>query len=305
MNRPTAWKYKIKENKIHTIKMEQFNLLVQEEYGKFAERKSTQFKVKKSKIAEHKKIFSLESANEGLGGDYSLIFTNKWNEKISATLDGEKVENSPQKKEYHTFFFDSQTEDMYFTKANFLYKWPHTFIGHFDSLTWGIEKYKGEIFVALYDDGKIVNSRGKIEYNLLREPSMIATFQDEIYCTEKRGLIKMPDKIIKQTGLWASGLCRLDGRLYFGGKDRIIYSYDGKKVELVCNVGFPIWCLGGIKEKNGNLLYCGGHNKKGVEVINLSNLEKRKTILEDKISNILSITCVPIKFCEDFIKKIK
>jgi len=253
-----------------------------------------------------------EIIHKGLGKDYGLVFVNNHSDKISVTMDDKNkfidLVYNPYFGDYHKLFFDDKANKLYYTKENCLYIWPKILIKNFKTKTMGICKHNGEILVTLHDTGKIVNIGGDIKYSDLKNPIGVINFRNELYHTEEElgrdGLIKTPDKVIKHIGVWTNGLCCLEDKLYFGGGDKIIYRYDGKNVEEICDVNFPIWCIYGVKEQEESILYCGGYDKYGIEIINLTNPEKRKTVLEDKAHQVCSISKIPIEFYEEMVKKI-
>ena len=86
--------------------------------------------------------------------------------------------------------------------------------------------------------------------------------------------------------------------MYFGSRKKILYSYDGKNVEQVCNVGFPVWCLHGIENKKGGLIYGGGGDSgECIFVVSPTDSDIR-IILKDETKQVLSIVSAPLDYIE-------
>jgi hypothetical protein len=255
------------------------------------------FKEEQPVISRENKIF------QGLGIDYGLIFEYDCGNQIGFTLDGTKIENLEPSISNHDLFFDKEQKKLYYTQSTCLYEWPNKLIKDFGTPAWGIAKYKKEMIVALKDSNQIVNIEGKILFDGLNTPYNLREFQGKLYHTEgtSKGLVETPDKQIKTTGTWANGLgVSPDGkRLYFGGCDQMLYSYDGKEVKTICNSRY-LWSICAVKEKN-EVIYCAGSDY-GIDQITLSGdkvLESRKIL--EHTRPIYSIVHAPI----DFIKKLE
>jgi hypothetical protein len=239
---------------------------------------------------------------QGLGIDYGLIFRYGSIANIGFTLDGIKMESLAPNINYNNLFFDKEQNKLYYTRLSSLYEWPNKLIKDFETQTGGIAKYKKEIVVVLYGVDEITNSEGKILFDNLLAPYRVREFQGKLYYSGNGGLVEFPNKKIATTGAWTIGLgVSSDGkRIYFGGADQKLYSYDGKEVKNLCSLKTNIWSIHAVKEKK-EVIYCAGSDY-GIEKIIPSSdrpLEKR-TILEN-ISDIASIVHAPI----DFIKQLK
>jgi len=244
---------------------------------------------------------------QGLGIDYGLIFNTYY--AIFYSIDGDvtKTENLlPEGVEggYSCLFFDKEEKKLYYTKSDSLYEWPNKLIKDFGTKVWGITKFQKEIVVSLYDSGEIKNIEGKTLFDNLKNSYDLREFQGKLYHTESsggRGLLETPNEQIAMTGSWTIGLdVSSDGkRIYFGGADQKLYSYDGKEVKTICDVGY-IWSINSVKEKN-EVIYCTG-SYAGIEKITLSdnNDLERKKIITSTLS-INSIVHAPI----DFINQLK
>jgi len=248
---------------------------------------------------ERKILLSLNAKPE-LGRDYGLVFINSYNKEICTSLDGKTTTVIAGKGSYHRLFLEET--DLYYTQSNSLYQWPNKLIKNFGtraggitSQAWGITRYQDKLVVALIDQGKIVDENGTELFSGLTKPVELAVFRDEWYHTENygRGLVKTPHQSIKKTGDWTSGLTILNDKLYFGGHDQTIYSYDGNQVEEVCQTDFGIWTLHGV----GNTLYAGGSFKKGILTVDLKN-NQQQTILEDSVYQVGSIVSAPLSVIE-------
>ena len=240
---------------------------------------------------ERKKLLSLNAKLE-LGKDYGLVFVNGWGKEICTSLDGKTTTVIASKGDYHQLFFDGT--DLYYTQSNSLYKWSDRLIRDFKTQAFGITKYQDKLVVAL--DTQIVDENGTELFSGLIDLMELAVFRDEWYHTEAsggRGLVKTPYQLIKQTGKWTNGLTVLNDKLYFGGFDKTIYSYDGNQVEEVRNTHFEIWSLNGV----GNTLYAGGFQKKGILTVDLKN-NQQQTILEYSVYQVGSIVSAPLSFIE-------
>jgi len=263
----------------------------------------------------HQKIIPASDPNsvvlEGLGVDYGCIFKSGSGKNKTFTTDGQKVTKILE--DVRSLFYDSQTQELYFIKRTELYKWPDELVKDFGGEElWGIGKFKGDILVSLIDAGEIADTNGNVRYNGLVRPHKLREFNEELYHTESRGgrgLVKTSTgKRIAGTGKWSNGLGILSDRLYFGGSDNVIYSYDGAKVEKICDVDFAIWSIHGVKEKEKNVIYCSGGNKIGIEVITLDDsgkVENKNTIFKDSVNEAGSIASAPLEFIKKLNKEAK
>ena len=251
---------------------------------------------------------SLEKTMGEFGRDYGLIFVGEYN-SISALYvalnpsDAVKIKTYP----YRKLLFHNN--DLYFTTRSFVRKWPNEWICDDDLLLSGLTEYKGKFLVTAPSAGEIYDSNFKrLDYGL-KGPMQIAVLNGGIYFTEDfdgLGLCRVPRESIKKTGDWSNALTEFDNKLYFGGHDRVIYSYDGNKVEIITRVNFPVWSLHGVKEKDQNVLYASGYEKMGILRVNLDNpLVGQKSVVKNKpnpIHNIGSIAAAPIGYIKEMIK---
>lgn len=248
---------------------------------------------------------SLDGVVGELGKDYGLIFVNGVH-GIYITPDGKEEKRLLEKKKFDSFyiklFLDNQ--DLYYTQGNCLYKWPKELVKEFETKVSGITRYNGELVVALRDEGEIVDLERNVVFEGLNDPLEIKVFGGEFYHTEGtsgRGFVKTSTgQSIQSTGDWANGLTVLGDKLYFGGINKRLYSYDGKNVEEVCNLDFPIWGLHGVNDKRGDLIYGGGNSKRGIEVICLGRM--RETILVEGVNGVDSIVSAPLDYIERLMK---
>jgi WD40 repeat protein len=244
---------------------------------------------------------------QGLGIDYGLIFISS-HYKMILSLDGINTEtiSSTSYSDYQCLFFDKEEKKLYYNKSNVLYEWPNKLIKDFNSKICGITKFKKEIIMTLYSLEKISNIEGKTLFDGLRFPYELEEFQGKLYyssAANSGGLLETSNRqTVATTGGWTNGLdISPDGkRLYFGGQDRNLYSYDGKQVKNLCSLNTNIWSIHTVKEKN-EVIYCAGGDS-GIEKITLSGdkVLERETIIKS-ISSISSIVHAPI----DFIKSLK
>ena len=242
-----------------------------------------------------------------LGVEYGLVFcTTRGGGPIYTSLDGVEVRRILSGKN-HSLFLDSNTQKLYYIIGNCLYKWHEELIKDFGTeAAWGVGKCKGEILIALYNSGQIVDLKGNMRFEELKKPLEFREFKGELYHVESeegRGLVRTATgESVKKTGNWVNGLCVLD-KLYFGGSDEIIYSYDCSNVNKVCSTDFCIWGLCGVGDKEGGVVYAGGNGKKGMLVVSLDNPQNMKTILEGKVKDVLSIVTAPVGFIEKLNKE--
>lgn len=278
-----------------------------EEYEKEKRKEKLERKRKKLKDkAKGKSKTELEEEQEklelktGLGKDYGLVFraSELGTQPVYRTLDGKTSEKIILHAD--KVFFDKDSNELYFTSGNSLFQFPNQLIHDYRERTCGIGKFKQELLVILIDVGRIVDSSGNIKFERLNEPIELIEYRGNLYHTELdgKGLVKTPDESIAKTGNWTSGLDVLD-KLYFGGQNKKLYSYDGS-VREICDIGFPIWTICAVQEQNNKVLYLGGSNKKGIEilVLNDNDIKERKTILENEVSSVASINYAPLSFLE-------
>ncbi len=256
----------------------------------------------KQRTIEQLKPQSIDTVVGSLGKDYGLIFVDN-NYKMSITLDGKTPTIILSKGRfgdgYNSLFLDNQT--LYYTKGNCLCKWPNVLVHDFKTRARGITKYNDEILVALIMLGEIAKSNGEILKDGLVDPYRLVVFNNELYHIEEseNGLVKtLENKQIKSTGRWTEGLT-IGDKLYFGGYDKTIYSYDGSKIEEVCKTESTIRDLCAVKDRSG-LIYACLSSGKEVLVVHLDNPENKKTILQDQLNEPNSIISAPI----DFINKL-
>ncbi|MBI4144238.1 hypothetical protein HY486_03250 [Candidatus Woesearchaeota archaeon] len=247
----------------------------------------------------------------GIGVDYGLIFPLHRN-KICASIDGSEWFQLCSGESGSALFYHDSTNSLYYTLENMLFRWPHKELRCFDSPAEGITIFKGELTVCLPEEGKIMTISGKVLYDGLTRPRNARVLNNELYYTEGSrggGLVKAPNQKIASAGAWTYGLDVLDGKLYFGGEDGKVYSFDGSNVmdEPVWRARSPIKYLHAVREKDNsvNLYACCIKDRKTVlsdEIVLAVNLTNgsEHTFLEER--GLSSIVSAPVEFIRHFME---
>ena len=266
--------------------------MVNVRYGKEAVRELAEAVVADG-IAEKEELEELMEKyipqTHALGVDYGLILNV--NGKMICTTDGAEV--NPQLKSptcLRDVLIDGDT--LLYAQGYKLKKWPDEQVHYYDTWVHGIGKHHGDIIVTTRNEGGILNEHGTFLFSGLEQPWNVCSFKGKLYHTEsgKRGLVRTPHQPLHTTGAWANGLVASDDRLFFGGQDRKIYSYDGDKFEVICEAPFRIHCI----EYAAGVIYAGGFEACGILVVPLDNPMERKVIFSDKTLSVRSIATAPL-----------
>ncbi len=272
-------------------------------------------------VAKNTQMFQHNFANGLLGVDYGLIIVNNRRDgSIDVTTDGRTIETIEAGKGgyqgylyklYHDVFFDSHDgkERLLYTTGDSLYeaksKNEHTKLKDFGGSVWGVTRHKEKIILCLHGADRIVSLDGSMIAEA-RSPMHIKVFNGNIYHTGGSGgglVLSLEQRVIKGTEIWFNGLTVLGDKLYFGGGDKKVYSYDGETVQEFFGTGFPIWGLCGVQNDDGGVLYAGGFSKMGILSIPIKEPTKASTILGEahQIEDACSITTAPLPFIKKLI----
>ncbi|MBW3015452.1 hypothetical protein KY330_03455 [Candidatus Woesearchaeota archaeon] len=175
-----------------------------------------------------------------------------------------------------------------------IYRYPRTPIKSYEYSLSKIRFASPKIFVqwvsGISDGRKMVVERPNI--------NDACYFNDELYHIEYSnkvaGLFKSPDKLIHRVPNWVEALTVLD-KIYFGGYDHWIYSYDGSEVEQVCKCEHALRSLHAVNENDKLIFYQGTDTVDGIIRISPHGLENPKILYLDKVRKAFDIVAVPLK----------
>lgn len=227
----------------------------------------------------------------GLGKSYGLIFLTKTLGGMYTT-DGKFIDKLTQDTSagFRTIYLNG--DKLYYVQKGKVYRWEGELVAPFGkNIVKSICKHNNELICTLKTNNSIVTLNGEVIYHGLDSPQTLAVFNGELYHTDRRGLVKTPHEVIKSTGAWSNGLASAD-KLYFGGRDRTIYSYDGENIEELLKTDFSIFTIHVVDDT----LYAGGYKKKGLLAVPLESPKDNYTILEQKVQDVTTIISAPIRF---------
>ncbi|RMD45852.1 hypothetical protein D6829_01155 [Candidatus Pacearchaeota archaeon] len=259
-------------------------------------------------------LHSLKPVYQGLGEDYGLVFREAGrNIPFYITRDGRSRRETSIS--VNKILCDPTTSRLYFTQSpNALMATDGEKVEEIrkygvkngkEAEPWGIWREGDDVLVCLLEQGKIADHEGKVLHDNLEEPLAAITFNGRLYHAENWGRCLVDtakNESVAKCGKWAEGLdISIDGkRLYFGGFDKKVYSYDGQSQRQVADLPFSIWSIHAVNEQGREVLYVGGYESRGITRLELDNDEvtDKSVLLEGKIENVASIAAVPLDFLE-------
>ena len=248
-----------------------------------------------------------------LGKDYGLIIAA---DECTYSYDGNSVSLVSSGPRLKNLFFDEDSGLLYYLKPNssFVYQYFKKIASQEQNDFSSITSLNKEIVVHLsnegkMDKGKIVNLKGETVYSDLERPINSVIFQDELYYVSSASFdakgeknykfFKRNGEIIETAPGWYEGIAASEDKIYFGGRDKTIYSYDGNKVEEFNKTPFVIRTLHVVDD----YLLAGGNNGDRVHsTICTFDLKKGSSRLirrTKKFRMVYSLTPAPLDFIKE------